>query len=144
MDTGRRRPASDLIRQKYLDSARKLRSSLPAEAVTLYEASKGRLSVRLQSGELHHMDKSEVERLLNAVPPYFWKLVKIPVVLRYEKPGGKGPARYVVLGGPWQRRLVEIMLRGDFSERGVEALTVSDFQRIAGKYSSLLFVSISV
>lgn len=134
--------ASRIIRQKYLDSARRLRSSLPAEAVSLYEASRGRLRVRLYSGEVHEMDRGEVERLLSEVPPYFWKLVKVPVVLRYEKPGG-GPARYVVLGGSWQRRLVEIMLRGDYSEAGVESLSVSEFQRIVSKYPSLVFVSIS-
>ncbi len=135
--------AAKIVRQEYLRSTRMLQASLPAESVSLYEASKGRLTVKLHSGEVHVMDEGEVRKLLEVVPPYFWKLVKIPVLLRYEKPGG-GPSQYTVMGDSWQRRLVEIMLIGDFSESGLDALTVSDFKKIASKYPSLIFVSISL
>lgn len=135
--------AAKIVRQEYLRSARMLQASLPAETVSLYDASKGRLAVKLHSGELHIMDEGEVKRLLEIVPPYFWKLVKIPLLLRYERPGG-GPPQYTVMGDSWQRRLVELMLRGDYSESGIAALTVSDFKKIASKYPSLIFVSISL
>ena len=139
----RRGGPARIIRQRYMESARRLSASLPAETITLHEASAGRLAVKLHGGDVHEMDPGEVRELLSLVPPYFWKLMRIPVLLRYEKPGG-GPGRYVVVGGPWQRRLVEIMLRGDYSEEGLREISVSDFQRLVSRFRSIVFVSLSL
>jgi len=133
--------AASILKRKYLESTRKLRSAQPVEYVSLYEAYKGKLEVKLAGGDTHRFDEHEVKSLLEVVPPYFWKLVKLPLLLRYERPR-EGPARYVVVGDVWQHRLAELMLRGDYSVDGVSEMSVTEFKKLVARYSSLIFVSI--
>ncbi|GBF09488.1 hypothetical protein apy_12130 [Aeropyrum pernix] len=136
------RVSKKYIETRYRETAKRLAQNIPRETVTLYEASRGRLTITLHSGEAHTLDKEEVEKILEAAPPYFWKLARIPIVLRYEKTPS-GVARYVVQGDSWQRRLVEVIVRGDYTPQGLHELTVSQFQRIAARYRSIFFVTIS-
>ncbi|MCE4604334.1 MAG: DUF61 family protein [Aeropyrum sp.] len=131
-----------LVESKYREAASRLSQNLPAEHVSLYEASRGRLGVRLHSGDEHVMEPSEVESLLEITPPYFWKLAKIPIVLRYEK-RASGSARYVVQGDSWTRRLVELMVRGEYGPEGVRELSVSEFKKLIARYKTLFFVTLS-
>lgn len=133
-------PARRIVERKYREDLRRLTAYWPAEQITLSELGMGRLSIRLVGGLTHMFSEREASLLLSTVPRYMWGLYRVPLLLRYEKIGSI--ARYVVLGGRWQARLAEVMLRGDYSYRGRPELTVSEFTRIAGKYRSLVFVSL--
>ncbi|BAN90847.1 DUF61 family protein [Aeropyrum camini] len=130
------------IETRYRETAKRLAQNIPRETVTLYEASRGRVRITLYSGETHILDRAEVQSILEIAPPYFWKLARIPIVLRYEKTAS-GVARYVVQGDSWQKRLVEIIVRGDYSPEGLGELTVSQFQKLVARYRSIFFVTIS-
>ncbi|MCE4601355.1 MAG: DUF61 family protein [Desulfurococcales archaeon] len=130
------------VERKYREELRRLSSYWPAEYLTLRELRDGKRLVKLQTGETHALAEDEVERLLEAVPFYFHDLVRIPITLRYEKVGGV--ARYRVLGDRWQRRLVEILLTGNYSYRGLEELSVEEFIRLLRMYKSLVFVSVTL
>jgi len=139
-------PSRDRLRRsverKYRDDLRRLSHYWPAEEVTIEELSRGRRWVRLHSGDRHLFADDEVDRLLERVPFYFHRLMSVPITLRYVRDSTGG--RYVVLGGPWQRRLVEILLRGDYSYDGVGELRVSEFMKLNREYRSLIFVSVSL
>ena len=131
---------SKIIEEKYKDSVRRLSAYWPQEFPTLTQLEEGKKSIRLASGATHEFDPGEVERLLELVPSYFKDFMKVPVLFRYEKIGGR--ARYRVLGDYWQRRLVELMLTGDYSYEGVEELSVDEFIALLSRYKSLVFVTI--
>ena len=133
---------SRALEKRYREEIRRLSQYWPAESVTLEEASRGRLRIRLQNGLTHDFSREEVERLLGLVPEFLWESMRIPLLLRYEVVGSV--AYYRVLGDRWQRRLAEIMLRGSYSYDGLDRLRVSDFQRVLRRYRSLLFVGLSV
>ena len=131
-----------IMEKKYRDEIRKLSLYWPAETVTLEEASKGKLKIRLQGGSTHSFSREEVEDLLRVTPSFLWPYLQIPLLLRYETIGTV--SYYRVLGGRWQRRLAEIMLRGSYSYEGVDRLKISEFRSILRKYKSLVFVGLSV
>ena len=130
------------IEKRYREELRRLSSYWPAEEVTLEDLARGRQWVTLQSGERHFFSGEEVEKLLSRVPFYFHRHMRVPVRLRYVRDRSGG--RYVVLGDAWQRRLVEILLRGEYSFEGLSVLSVSDFMRLVGEYRSLVFVSVTL
>jgi len=130
------------IERKYRDDLRRLSAYWPAEEVPLEELARGRRWVRLHSGDRHVFSDEEVERLLARVPFYFHSLMTVPIRLRYERDSSGG--RYHVLGGPWQRRLVELLVRGDYSFEGLGSIRVSEFMRLSREYRSLVFVSVSL
>lgn len=130
------------LERKYREDLRRLSQYWPAETVTLEEASRGRLEIRLHGGLRHRFSRDEVERLLGEVPEFLWRSLRLPLLLRYEIAGTV--AYYRVLGDRWQRRLAEIMLRGEYSYEGLERMRVSEFQLVLKKYRSLVFVGLSV
>ncbi len=76
------------------------------------------------------------------VPEYLWSTLRIPLLLRYENIAGV--SRYRVLGGRWQKRLAEIMLKGSYSYEGIEFYRVSEFQHVIKRFKSLVFVSLGI
>jgi len=130
------------VEKRYQEDLRRLRAYWPAEQVSLADLARGRRSVRLHSGDTHAFSDDEVERLLARVPVYFHENMTVPLLLRYSRRGGQ--ARYLVIGGPWQRRLAEILLRGTYSFEGVAELRVSEFMELARRYKSLIFVGLTV
>jgi uncharacterized protein (UPF0216 family) len=130
------------IREKYREELRKLRAYWPEESVSLEEVANGRLLIRFHGGGTHSFNPDEVSTLLKITPVYLRAHIHLPLLLRYEKHGNV--AYYYVLGGSWQRRLAEIMLRGSYTYTGIGMLKVSEFQEIARKYPSLIFVSIGL
>ena len=134
--------AARALASRYREELRRLSLYWPAESVTLEQALAGRSRVRLHGGQEHQFSRDELERLASQVPPYLRGLVRLPLLLRYEAIGST--RRYRVLGGPWQRRLAEIMLRGTYTYTGLETLRVSEFQRIAARYGSLVFVGLTI
>ena len=137
------RKTGKLVEEAYRDSARRLSLYWPKEFVTLAEALSGRAGVELYSGDFHSFTRRELERLASIVPKYFWHLVRLPMAFRYEKLAS-GESRYMVEGGVWQRRLVEMILYGDYSFEGASFLSVAQFKAILRDYKSLVFVSLSV
>ncbi len=131
-----------IVEKKYREDLRRLHSQWPREQVSLEEAHAGKTVVPLIGGGLHKFDPRELEDLFSLVPPYLWHLVKIPVLLRYERIGNK--RYYRVLGGVWQKRLVELMLDGDYSYEGIELLTITRFKALLTRYKSILFVTLGV
>ncbi|MEB3774896.1 MAG: DUF61 family protein [Desulfurococcales archaeon] len=127
----------------YRRDASRLRQLLPDEYLTLEDLYQGARRIRLASGEIHELDPGEVERLLSEVPPYFWRLIKVPVVLRYTR-YSDGSRRYVVSGDQWQKRLIEILLTGDYSSTGMEELDIQSFTRLLARYKTIIFVTITL
>ncbi|MGC9209938.1 MAG: DUF61 family protein [Acidilobus sp.] len=133
---------ADRVKARWRDEVRRLQARWPAEQVSLDELP-SRASVRLLDGTVHEMDPDEVRRLLSIVPPYFRPFMKVPLLVGYVK-HEDGTARYVVMGDRWQRRLAELMVRGDYSADGLSELSVDDFVRVLKEFRSLVFVSLSV
>ncbi len=134
--------AKKLVEKRYREELRRLQAYWPAEHLTLTQLAEGRRSIRLHNGETHVFSEEEVQLLLSRVPGYFHDHMTVPILLRYTRsPQG---SRYIVLGGRWQRRLVEILLRGDYSFDGVGELKVSEFIELARKYRSLIFVGLTL
>jgi len=114
---------------------------MPAKYITLTEVKNGTRHITLASGLIHEIDDSEASRILEAVPSYFWDLMRIPMVFNYIR-WSDGSVSYRVQGDVWQRRLVEILLTGDYSSTGVEEISSDEFRRLLKSYRSLIFVSI--
>ena len=130
------------VEKKYKEELRRLSSYWPAEYISLADARRGVRTIRLQTGETHTFEENEINLLLNTIPSYFHNLMKLPVTFRYTRMGGV--ARYRVLGDQWQRRLVEIILTGQYTYQGREELTVEEFIKLLRKYKSLVFVSVTL
>ncbi|MGC9071759.1 MAG: DUF61 family protein [Acidilobus sp.] len=133
---------SDRVRARWREEVRRIQSHWPAEQLTLEEL-KSRASISLIDGTVHEMDPEEVARLLKIVPPYFRQFMKVPLLVGYVKEED-GTSRYVVMGDRWQRRLAELMVRGDYSADGIVELSVDDFVRLLMEFRSLVFISLSV
>jgi len=131
-----------VIERKYVEDSRKLSLYWPAETITIYDLYAGRRSIKLHSGDIHELDEAEVKRLLEAIPRYYWKLMRVPLMLRYHKEED-GTVKFIVEGGVWQARLVELLLAGRVSSEGLPHLSLSEFSRLIHYYKSLVFVTIT-
>ncbi len=132
-----------IIERRYLESARRLSTMIPKEQLSLQQLAAGARRIRLLNGDVHEISDDEASRLLEAVPPYFWRHMRVPLMLKYVK-SSEGGSRYEVQGDVWQRRLVEIMLTGSYSVSGLSEISVSDFKKIIAKYPSMVFVSLAL
>ncbi len=130
------------VERRYREDVRKLSTYWPSSYLSLSDLARGARSIQLHSGDTHVFDEDEVSRLLSTVPRYFHGLMKVPITLRYEK--RRSEAKYRVLGDVWQKRLVELLLHGDYSYTGLEELTVSEFIELLRRYKSLVFVSVTL
>ncbi|ESQ25652.1 MAG: Protein of unknown function DUF61 [uncultured Acidilobus sp. JCHS] len=142
MMSGEASNLAERVRSRWREEVRRLQAHWPAEQVTLEEL-KVRRSVSLADGTVHEMDPEEVERLLRVVPPYFRPFMRVPLLLSYVKEED-GAARYLVMGDRWQRRLAELMVRGDYSSEGITELSVDEFVKLLREFRSLVFVSLSL
>ncbi len=133
---------ADRVRARWREEVRRLQARWPAEQLTLDELT-GRSYIRLTDGTVHDMDPYEVKRLLQLVPSYFRAFMKVPLLVGYVRQED-GSARYVVMGDRWQRRLAEIMVRGDYSSEGLSELTVDEFVSLLKGFRSLVFVSLGI
>ncbi len=131
-----------LVERKYRNDIQRLSRYWPKELVSLEEAYSGRSYIYLQNGETHDFSRDEISLLASSIPRFLWRLVSLPLLLRYEVIGTE--RHYRVLGNIWQKRLAEIMLIGDYSYSGKEKLTISEFSTILRKYRSLIFVNLSI
>lgn len=130
------------VEKRYREDLRRLRAYWPAEQVTLAQAARGRRSIRLHSGDTHEFDEVELRDALSRVPRVFHGNMRLPITLRYTK--SQTGAYYEVLGDNWQARLVELLLTGTYSYRGLRRLTVSQFISLNRRYRTLIFVSITL
>ena len=130
------------LQKKILDKINETQKLWPKESVNLIEISDGKTSVLLANNEYHEFDKEEIKTVLDTVPQYFWKFIKLPILLRYNK-DSEGRSWYDVLGDVWQKRLVEILITGQYSYDGIQELDVEMFLKILKKFKSLIFVSVS-
>ncbi len=131
-----------LVERKYRNDIQRLSRCWPKEQVSLEEAYSGRNYIYLQNGEIHDFSQDEINLLASSIPRFLWRLVSLPLLLRYEVVDTE--RYYRVLGNTWQKRLAEIMLTGDYSYSGKEKLTISEFSTILRKYRSLIFVNLSI
>lgn len=132
-----------LIEARLREERRRLTSSLPSERLSLMDLKAGKRAVKLLSGELHELDGEEVERLLSLAPPYIWLNTHVPITLKYSKLDD-GSVRITVEGDLWQRRLVELMLRGSFGVEGISEISVEEFRGLLSRYKTLFFISLDV
>lgn len=133
----------EAVEKKYREDSKKLALYWPAETITLLEAARGRKDIRLHSGDTHAFDEEEISRLLNIVPLYYWELMRLPLMLRYKR-REDGTSEYIVEGGVWQRRLVELIIKGDVTSKGAESLNVQEFASLIKSFKSLVFVTLAV
>ncbi len=131
------------IISKYRRDVARLSSLLPSTQLTLEDLYRGARDVRLHSGDTHIIDEEDARRLLETVPQYFWNLMKVPIVFKYVK-YEDGTRKYIVSGDVWQKRLVEILITGDYSATGITEIEVDDFLKLLAWYRSIIFVSITL
>lgn len=130
------------VERKYVEDSRKLSLYWPAETITIYDLSLGRKFIELHSGDLHEFDEGEVGRLLEITPKYYWKLMRIPLMLRYYKEED-GTVKLSVEGGVWQARLAELLLTGEVSSEGLKNLSLNQFSKLVSRYKTLVFVTLA-
>jgi hypothetical protein len=130
------------IQKKIMENINESQKLWPKEEISLNEVFNGKASVLLADNEYHEFDNEEIKEILQLVPQYFWKFIKLPLLFRYNK-DTEGRSWYNVLGDIWQKRFVEILLTGQYSFDGIEELDVEMFLKILKKYRSLIFVSIA-
>ena len=131
------------IEDRFKDDIKRLSLLWPSEQVYIDEVARGRTKVQLHSGDYHEFDSNEVSRLLSSVPKYFWKIMKVPIVLRYEKQES-GYSRCIVEGDVWQRRLVELLVTGSVSSEGLREVSLSQFRYLLSNYGSMVFVRVTI
>ncbi len=132
----------EVVERKYVEDSRKLSLYWPAETITIYDLYMGKRSVMLHSGDIHEFEESEVEELLKIIPKYYWKLMRVPLMLRYNK-DEDGNVKLIVEGSVWQARLVELLLTGEVSSAGIQSVTLSQFSKLISKFKSLVFVTLT-
>ncbi|MCE4612826.1 MAG: DUF61 family protein [Desulfurococcales archaeon] len=131
------------IEDKFRDDIKRLSLLWPSENVYIEEIAQGKTKIQLHSGDYHEFDSVEVSRLLSSVPKYFWKIMKLPIVLRYEK-HESGYSRCVVEGDVWQRRLVELLITGSVSSEGIKEVSLSQLRFLLSNYGSMVFVRVTI
>lgn len=133
-----------ILEKKYRSDLSRLQAYWPVELVTLEDILEGRVSgIRLAGGDLHEFDLKQVEYMASRIPPYLWGLIKVPLLFRYER-DRDGRSWYIVLGGSWERRAVELLLTGKLTSDGRERLGVTEFKELLSRYQSLIFVSLGM
>ncbi|MEM4507902.1 MAG: DUF61 family protein [Acidilobaceae archaeon] len=135
------RRVSDFLDKKYEEILKRIAKLWPAESVTLKEVSKGRRFLRLQSGDVHEFEEKEIRNVLSKVPPYVWDLVKLPIILRYKR-FEDGTYEIKVEGDVWQKRLVELLLKGQMTSKGMEKLDYESFRALLSEYRTLIFIGL--
>ncbi len=142
VEAGRR--ARDAIVAKYYSDVSRLRQSLAAERPTMRELlARDPPTIRLQDGTLHEVDREQLEALAGIIPRYLWSLVRLPFtvqLVRYED----GTRVYAVTGDVWQRRAVELIVRGRMSPDGLERLEPEEFRRLLRAAGSMVFTMLTV
>jgi len=138
------RRARDALVARYYRDLSRLRASQAAERPTLRELlAREPPTLRLQDGTVHEVDRRQLEALARRIPPYLWDLVRLPfqvTLTRYED----GARVYTVAGDVWQRRAVELLLRGTMSPRGAERLEPEEFSELLRIAGSLVFTILAV
>ncbi|MEM0340662.1 MAG: DUF61 family protein [Acidilobaceae archaeon] len=135
------RRVPDFLDKKYEEILKRIAKLWPAESVTLKEVSKGRRFLRLQSGDVHEFEEKEIRNVLSKVPPYVWDLVKLPIILRYKR-FEDGTYEIKVEGDVWQKRLVELLLKGQMTSKGMEKLDYESFRALLSEYRTLIFIGL--
>lgn len=130
------------LQKKVFEKINEAQKLWPVEEINLEDIFKGKLHVLLANNEYHEFDKTELNEVLQIVPQYFWKFVKLPLLLRFNK-DSEGRSWYSILGDVWQKRLAEMLLTGKYSVDGMNELDVEMFLKVLKKYKSLIFVSVS-
>lgn len=129
------------IYDRLVYEARSLSGFLPAERRTMQELMEAdRPYVPLRNGGVHTIDKAELHEACRVIPWYFRRLIKLPIVLRKEEGGDW----YVVEGDLWDRRALELLLKGKLSSEGISTLSKDEVIVLMKKYRSLLMVTISL
>ncbi|MEB3860888.1 MAG: DUF61 family protein [Desulfurococcales archaeon] len=128
---------------KYRRDAARLSALLPQSRLTIEDLNRGERRIQLYSGDEHIIDDEEARKIISLVPPYFWRLMSVPIILKYIK-YSDGTRKYLVMGDIWQKRLVEILVTGDYTSQGLEELEVEDFTRLLSKYKTIIFVTITL
>ena len=134
---------SEFIIRKYHREILSLNTSLPAKRRSLKDILETRdYFVTLKNGTRHRFDPVEIEKLSDRVPWYLYPRTMLPIIIEYVDQGGKKVFR--VAGDRWDRRIVEVLLRGEFSVEGVSVLEYGEVSRLLSLYKSLLTIIISM
>ncbi|MEM4681451.1 MAG: DUF61 family protein, partial [Acidilobaceae archaeon] len=86
-------------------------------------------------------EEKEIRNVLSKVPPYVWDLVKLPIILRYKR-FEDGTYEIKVEGDVWQKRLVELLLKGQMTSKGMEKLDYESFRALLSEYRTLIFIGL--
>lgn len=142
VEVGRR--TRDALIAKYYKDINRLRYTQAAERPTLRDLlARDPPIIELQDGTMHEVDRAQLERLSKIIPRYLWGLVRLPFTIqltRYED----GTRVYVVAGDSWQRRAVELIVKGRMSPDGVERLEPEEFRLLLGVAGSMVFTSLNL
>jgi uncharacterized protein (UPF0216 family) len=138
------RKTREAIMARYYRDINRLRYTQAAERPTLKELlARDPPIIELQDGSMHDVDRDQLERLSRIIPRYLWGLVRLPFTIqltRYED----GTRVYAVSGDVWQKRAVELIVRGRMSPDGAERLEPEEFRQLLRVAGSMVFTSLNL
>ncbi|MCE4614135.1 MAG: DUF61 family protein [Desulfurococcales archaeon] len=99
-------------------------------------------TIELKDGTIHKLDKNEVIYAAENIPWYLHPRTLIPIVIEYAAVGDKRVFR--VMGDKWDRRIVEVLLKGEFGVEGERILEYNEVAKLISLYKSLFTIILSL
>ncbi len=134
-------PGRDLQRiyQRVLYDKLRFEQLEPLEKPSLYEVLRGKMCIRLASGDMHCFDRREVLELARSIPWYMHKLVKLPIMLTYHR--DEWGSYFKLRGDSWCARALSALVGGNALLEKYR-LTVTEAETLLARFKTLVFVSI--
>ncbi len=134
---------SNFIIRKYQKDIVSLFNSTPRYRKSLkHILEKQDYTIELKDGTIHKLDKNEVSLAAQKIPWYLHLRTRIPIVIEYLSVGDRRIFR--VSGDKWDRRIVEVLLKGEFGLDGKRVLEYNEVARLISLYKSLFTIILSL
>jgi len=134
---------SNFIIRKYQKDIVSLFNSTPRDRKSLkHILEKQDYTIELKDGTIHKLDKNEVSLAAQKIPWYLHPRTRVPIVIEYVSVGDRRIFR--VLGDKWDRRIVEVLLKGEFGLDGKRVLEYIEVARLISLYKSLFTIILSL
>ena len=134
---------SNFVVRKYQRDIVSLFNAIPRERKSLKHVIDAQdYAVELRDGTIHRLDKNEVMLAAQKIPWYLHPRTRIPIIIEYSSMGDKRVFR--VTGDKWDRRIVEVLLEGEFGLDGKRVLEYNEVARLISLYKSLFAIILSL
>jgi uncharacterized protein (UPF0216 family) len=134
---------SNFIIRKYQKDVISLFNTTPKERKSLkHIIEEHDYIVHLKDGSIHRLDRDEITQAAERIPWYLHPRALIPIIIEYTTIGDKRVFR--VTGDKWDRRIVEVLLRGEFGVDGKSILEYREVAKLISLYKSLFTIILSL